>query len=584
MPIHPITILIALTSGLAAAQVTTSPTIYLDADGKTTAALPHINYGEDIHIALIGIANPQEYCVLYRIGKTLNTGLPIQTAMTDGCHPKKTGGNTDYEVIIKTTTNQPNPGTKALLLSYAVLKLAPIPQAITDYVNSYDKRQETLAQLNIAIRTKTTDLAQRNQRLTRLRQDATTFAQSRAPNAIDDLRRLQTRIDQEQTTIEQAERDLDADRSARTNLETVDQTERNKLGVFGTATLDELRALSKSNIKTAAQILKTGALLIGRTHQVFQFEFRYVNPLNTVTLLPLGSPAVLSEGDTFYVQATNRIPAKGEYPLTYKTSVEAGKPINPEPIRPSFEIQALDGSTKEELPSWNRINAYTDELAFMGDDYHGDDKITLTVSTIGPIKTKSTTVDTTDGTAKTTSTEKTETKSFDLASVQLPQVRARYRINFVTGFIATNLREEAVTRTLAGTTTSGTTTTRTYTTKVTSGDVRIKPVAGIMIYPKRVDPLRPISKFERFPLTPTLLFALQTAPADDIFVGGSGEIVRNVQYTVGWHYGKVSKRITQFDDPTDSTTPPSIKVYRGAIFGGLSFNVNIVAKIFKGVI
>jgi hypothetical protein len=134
--------------------------------------------------------------------------------------------------------------------------------------------------------------------------------------------------------------------------------------------------------------------------------------------------------------------------------------------------------------------------------------------------------------------KRTEVKLLEKA--KLPAFRALYRFNFNSGVFSTALRKHTFqkVRTVDDDPATSAVETR-YRVADVQGEHRMLPAFAVTVYLVPVDIQSPVSWGERLIPNPTLGFAFAN-PADDVFAGFSHELVRNLQFFWGWHFGKVS--------------------------------------------
>jgi hypothetical protein len=75
-----------------------------------------------------------------------------------------------------------------------------------------------------------------------------------------------------------------------------------------------------------------------------------------------------------------------------------------------------------------------------------------------------------------------------------------------------------------------------------------------------------------------------SSPTTDFFMGGSSEFpfLRNVQLVYGFHLARVpSLGANSFQNPTDSTAPPTTTSLQKGEFVGLTFNIDFIKGLFK---
>ena len=78
---------------------------------------------------------------------------------------------------------------------------------------------------------------------------------------------------------------------------------------------------------------------------------------------------------------------------------------------------------------------------------------------------------------------------------------------------------------------------------------------------------------------PTLGFSL-SSPADDLFLGVSHELLRNVQVIHGYHYGKITQLGPAVDEKVSVVN--TVKRFHGSGFVGLTFNLTFIRQLFSG--
>ena len=106
---------------------------------------------------------------------------------------------------------------------------------------------------------------------------------------------------------------------------------------------------------------------------------------------------------------------------------------------------------------------------------------------------------------------------------------------------------------------------------------------AVTVYIKPVDPLRPMSKWDRITPSPTFGFAF-VDPHENAFVGASIEPLRSLQVLAGLHFGKTSHERTaentDKNDPLSATPKVTDKKFEARFFVGVSFNVNFIKTMF----
>jgi hypothetical protein len=480
----------------------------------------------------------------------------------------------------------------------------------SDTLNSHDANSPTAKTLQAAKE----DVEAANKRLSLLEQRAKQFAGIASEAAVARVAGLQADIDTQMTSIRGLEVAQDA-------AETADQAVRGPLasalsaalaglpGVLQNLPADERGAWATaylggtiSGTSRIFQVRHVGAVLVGTDVASFPYQFRYgVTPVD-LALEPVGHAAAPTQNDRLYLHVVDRIPANGSYDLYPTLIATPGEPQNSDPWRTPFNLAPAGELTA------GVIDAFTDQLFNLKGPYRGNDKLKLEVkaTVAAPVKTiESTTTTGANPSSSSTTKISTADKSVTLLSTELPSVHPLYRWQFVTGAVLSFLPEQKGVRELTGvTTTTGknvttttavgpngttvttvetptSTTTKTYADRLTIGGRRALGFAGFGGTLKRKDPMNRWSPRELYNPAITLSFGLPD-PGDNILLGLSHEIQRNVQLFWGVHFGRVeSLRGRPFDDPTDSSAPPVYKGFRHNWFVGTALNVNAIARIFK---
>jgi hypothetical protein len=110
------------------------------------------------------------------------------------------------------------------------------------------------------------------------------------------------------------------------------------------------------------------------------------------------------------------------------------------------------------------------------------------------------------------------------------------------------------------------------------GEPHVMPFFAFTVYLFPIDVQGRVGWRERLP-NPTLGFGF-TKPASDIFVGFSHEVVRNLQFVWGYHFGTVTEVLPRngVTEDQDATAPLTRERRDKAFMYGLTFNLNLVAK------
>ena len=229
-------------------------------------------------------------------------------------------------------------------------------------------------------------------------------------------------------------------------------------------------------------------------------------------------------------------------PFTLTATAQAAAVINVAPARPVFEPGKLSVEASAERPSRVTLGdrVYRDVFLPVIGESAPNDLAEVTIVTQG-------TGD--DG-------KPAEVKLVDKA--KFPPFRALYRFNFSSGVMRTKLRAHTFqkVKTVDDDPATEKVNEARYRVDDLEGNPRVMPFFAFSVYLLPVDIQRQVTWRERLVPAPTIGFAF-TNPANDVFVGFSHEIVRNLQFVWGLHFGVVSEQVTRnvVSEDHDATAP-----------------------------
>lgn len=424
-------------------------------------------------------------------------------------------------------------------------------------------------------------------------EDIKAFGQRETPEAIAEIIRLQAQL----RTLRQALGTLqDRVQSAQKALTVADD-----VLDLATTTLEETaearaaaaiasRENTYSNRLTAAERLslrRVGILVLRRDARPVYYRLTAGSRERTLAMERVAPvPQVTTENEWVAVIVNRRrVDFPEPFTLTYTTAVKEVE--NPTPVRPVFAPKGEAG-VAEQFVDLDR--AYTDFVMPFGRRFPANTVVSVSVSTYMRVITKDeTTVTTNDppgekeARSKTTTTDTRSSQRVALVSnEEYPPIRGLYRFNFTAGVNGSSLRSPSFVRIKTALDDPATSADETrYKTEEVKGDPVAMPVFGLTVYTRPVDIQAPVGWYERLIPAPTIGFAFQN-PHENIFVGASHEIARNVQAWWGIHLGKVNKLQTTagIDDPASADAPAVDKRFDAAPYFGIAFNLNVIKTVF----
>lgn len=332
---------------------------------------------------------------------------------------------------------------------------------------------------------------------------------------------------------------------------------------------DEIKNVNKGSGRVIHFVIrKVAGELVGRQLKAMYYDFATRTETSAIGLSTLGRFPIVNQDDAVFAVLANLVPRLHPYPFFVDVSAQGGAAVNTAPARPVFSAGATgEAAIGAKTVVTGADDAYTDVILPIRGEFAPNDILSVTIKTERPD----------DKDPK----KRTEVVLIDKA--KYPQVRALYRFNFNTGIVRSWLRDRQFVKvkTIADDPGTEKVNEARYRIDEVKQEPRIAPLFAFTYYLKPVDIRGPVTH-ERYIPNPTLGFAL-THPADDVFAGFSHEIFRNAQLFYGLHFGLVADRLQRNDinEDQDATDPPTRKVRQSAFTFGLTFNLNIVAKIFK---
>lgn len=317
-----------------------------------------------------------------------------------------------------------------------------------------------------------------------------------------------------------------------------------------------------------AAVLKLGGMLVGRNVKGVYYDLSDRSAISKVTAVsPMGSYPVVLYGDELFAGLLNVLDTNYPRPFTLSATAQAATVINVAPARPVFEPGKTSAEASAERPSRVTLGdrVYRDVFLPVVGNFAPNTFAEVTIVTQGQGD---------DG-------KPAEVKLVDKA--KYPPFRALYRFNFSSGVMRTNLRSHTFQKVKIVDDDPATEKVNEarYRVDDLQGDPRVMPIFAFSVYLVPVDIQNQVTWRERLVPAPTIGFAF-TNPANDVFVGFSHEVVRNLQFVWGLHFGVVSQAVTRnvVSEDHDATAPVTRDKRDKAFAFGLTFNVNVITKIF----
>lgn len=291
----------------------------------------------------------------------------------------------------------------------------------------------------------------------------------------------------------------------------------------------------------------------------------------------IGDPPVLTTEDNVFIVILNK--RERELPSVFSLSADVteGTPINPAPVRPSFGPK---GARKQDGPMVDEVLAFSNR-------FRGESIVKYKITGWVEVLTsdKQTTTKTPAADSQGSATEKvervkvTEAKSIEIFGGELPQIHSLYFYNVATGVVATWLRNPTFARVLSKSAEGDVP--AEYITEQQHGTTSAKPVLMFSAYWKPRDIQVPWRMADLIPV-PSVGFSL-SSPTEDFFFGLSSEVRRNVQFVLGYHYGRINSlpSTSAVEDPTSDSSPAITKRFAGGCYAGGTFNLDFIKNIFK---
>lgn len=451
------------------------------------------------------------------------------------------------------------------------------------------------------------DLKKYTEKLKLLEQDAKLFAGTSGAPQGHALVQIWEGIKQARTELEVAKKAVEREtKTANLFTETIRK-------------LNELIAANEGQQAACGRLslLKVGALLPSEETPAIFYEFivpREPAAPPGFSLQRMAEYPHLVDRDRLWALVTNRRIVDHPYGFTLSVTKATAAPPNLAPVRPTFDSLALTSPVagKSAGPDSARPAdcktldvdktsfdaAYVDSILPFEDPLKGNEVLKVTISTYTKqIITDKAETQTTDGTAKQTDTLVKQAQAVDLfKDVAYPQVHQRYYFNFVSGVVLSQLRSRSFTKVNTAIDNPDTKDVNEARYRIDESEGARKVMASMVfsVHPLGVDIHEPVWKNgrpgPRMIPAPAVGFSL-TEPRDNFIVGTTIEVFDNVHLFLGAHSGVTKERIITLDDRGQPANVPDADrdandvktrdAREWKFAWGLTFNINIVTKIFK---
>ncbi len=563
-----------LSALLSAARAQAGPDFVFDRDGRTVKAASHVsNVGRFFDKFTIAMPAPADV-TMNCVGTTPTTFKPgalelyvqrFDEVQSPDVLPTTAQGRIEH----KNGTFTVDPGGSGFLV-YNVLQLKAADQSqiktCLDAVQGRLERQKVLKgeveALERSVTQKERAATLAREALKSRQQDAASFtgiagAADQVARALDVVRKARDAAEAADTDLDHAREDLRVKVKERDEFP---NTSRKELGVplDGAAyLLDSLRA---------GAVLKIGGIFVGGHREAIFYDFAARKDNSTLQLSPIGDYPVVTHDERVFAVIANVNRAMHSYPFRLNATVSAGTPVNVEPVRPSFETTDL-GTDPPKAPVSDQ--AYRDIFLSIRDSVPPNGNVEVTITTERPTAADP---------------KKLETVTL-VEKAKYPQFRARYRYNISTGVFRSKLRDQQFVkvRTVKDDPATEKVNEARYRIDPLEGDPQVKPVFSLSYYVFPVDIQSRVGWRDALVPAPTLAFGF-VRPQDNVYLGLTHELWRNVQVFYGYHWGVKSEMVTRNEiNEEEDASPPATRERRpGKEFAwGLSFNLTALAKVFK---
>jgi hypothetical protein len=316
----------------------------------------------------------------------------------------------------------------------------------------------------------------------------------------------------------------------------------------------------------AGAVLKIGGVFVGARREAVFYDFSTRADNTTLQLSPMGAYPVVTADERVFAVIANVDRSHHPFPFRLNATVSAGTAVNVEPVRPSFEATTLEMKAPDKPVS---AQAFRDVFLSIRDAVPPNGNVEVTITTERPTAADP---------------KKLETVTL-VDKAKYPQFRARYRFNFATGVFNSRLRDQQFVkvRTIGDDPATDKVNEARYRIDALEGDRQVRPVFALSYYVFPVDIQSAVGWRDALLPAPTLAFGF-VKPQDNIYLGFTHELWRNVQIFYGYHFGVKTEMVTRnvVNEDEEPTAPPTRERRAEKEFAwGLSFNLSALAKVFK---
>jgi hypothetical protein len=443
------------------------------------------------------------------------------------------------------------------------------PATLSGCRDAIDAKNEKLDQLKAAVEaaepkvtTAETKVARLEALLASRQKDAAAYAGIQS--AASQVETLLKAVDETRTALKLALDDLDKfKQELKEAKKSVDD--------FPDATRKELKAsledaLYLIDVLHHGAVVKVGLIFVDDSREAVFYDFTARPRNSTLHLQPLGDYPTITSGEQVFAILANVDTKRHPHPFRIAATITAGSVINTEPVRPTFPAGG-ESSLLAERTTPVDDHAFRDIVLPIRDSVPPNGIAEVTILTERE---------------STADPKKLETVTL-VEKAKYPQFRARYRYNFTSGVFRSSLRATSFTKVKIqddDPTTEKVNEAR-YRTDNHEEDPTIQPVFAVSYYIAPLDVQSRVGWREWLP-APTLGFAF-VKPHENVYVGFSHEPWRNVQVFWGWHYGMETELVdrNEVSESQDATAPITRDRRKARFAWGLSFNVAVIAKVFK---
>jgi hypothetical protein len=441
---------------------------------------------------------------------------------------------------------------------------------LDDCTEVIDQKTQEQADLKADLEAKERSVTNAELRATRLRERLKSEQQDAASytgiaGSTTEVTKALARVDTTRGELEKGEKELDlakdAQRLAKKATDDFPERARKELG----ADLD--RALYIANSLRAGAVIKIGAIFVGAHREAVFYDFTARPSNSTLHLTPLGNYPTVTQDERLFAVIANVDTSRHPFPFRLSASVIPGTPINIEPVRPTFAVggeAAFNGAPTAPVFA----QAYRDVVLAVRDTVPPNGIVEATITTERPTKEDP---------------KKLESVTL-VEKAKYPQSRARYRYNFASGVFRSKLRDTQYVKVKTVDDDPATTNVNEARYRIDDyeTDRTTRPGFALSYYFFPVDIQSRVGWREWLP-APTIAFAF-VKPQDNIYLGLTHELWRNVQLFYGSHFGVTNELVTRnvISEDRDATAPQTRERRgKGQFTWGLTFNISAITKVFK---